>query len=77
MIKGSLKKKKQALRKFSETAKGWYWNIGKLHRKYTVKLYMLCTGVQKKMSFYQILISEMKRSGKGQNITLTWSELNS
>ena len=29
----------QALRKFSETAKGWYWNIDKLYRKYAVKLY--------------------------------------
>ena len=36
--KGSLHLK-QALRKFSETAKGWYWNMEKLHRKYAVKLY--------------------------------------
>ena len=27
-----------------------------------------------KMSFYQIMISEMKRSGQGQNITLTKSD---
>ena len=56
---------KQALRKFSETAKGWYWNIGKLHRKYTVKLYpnivlvhcctMLCTGVLYMLGLSQIM----------------------
>ena len=28
-------------------------------------------------SFYQIMISEMKRRGQGQNITLTKSNLNS
>ena len=28
-------------------------------------------------SFYQIMISEIKRSGQGQNITLTMSKLNS
>ena len=28
-FQGSLQKK-QALRKFSETAKGWYWNMEKL-----------------------------------------------
>ena len=36
-LKGQLTK--QALRKFSETAKGWYWNMKKLYRKYAVKLY--------------------------------------
>ena len=42
--------KKQALRKFSETAKGWYWNMGKLYKKYAVKL--------------EIMLSELKMSGK-------------
>ena len=41
---------KQALRKFSETAKGWYWNMGKLYKKYAVKL--------------EIMLSELKMSGK-------------
>ena len=41
---------KQALRKFSETAKGWYWNMGKLHKKYAVTL--------------EIMLSELKMSGK-------------
>ena len=35
------------------------------------------TQYRKKMLFYQIMISEMKRGGQGQNITLTRSELNS
>ena len=26
--------------KFSETAKGWYWNMEKLDRKYAVKLHI-------------------------------------
>ena len=30
---------KQALRKFSETAKGWYLKMEKLYRKYAVKLH--------------------------------------
>ena len=42
--------KKQALQKFSETAKGWYWNMGKLYKKYAVKL--------------EIMLSELKMSGK-------------
>ena len=65
----------QALRKFSETAKGWYWNMEKLYRKYAVKqypmilvvnLYILlvycCTMVQPKS--FEIMLSELKMSGK-------------
>ena len=47
---------KQALRKFSETAKGWYWNMGKLYKKYAVKL--------------EIMLSELKMSGKWQTFWL-------
>ena len=73
---------KQALRKFSETAKGWYWNIGKLNRKYTVKLYpnivlvhcctMLCTGVNIVLNRVFILnyVYELKMSGKCQTFCL-------
>ena len=35
----------QALWKFSETAKGWYWNMGKLYKEICCQTtYMLCTG---------------------------------
>ena len=47
---------KQALRKFSETAKGWYWNMGKLYKKYAVKL--------------EIMLSDLKMSGKWQTFWL-------
>ena len=46
----------QALWKFSETAKGWYWNMGKLYKKYAVKL--------------EIMLSELKMSGKWQTFWL-------
>ena len=51
-----LKYLKQALRKFSETAKGWYWNMGKLYKKYAVTL--------------EIMLSELKMSGKWQTFWL-------
>ena len=58
---------KQALRKFSETAKGWYWNMDKLHRKYAVKLYPMILVVNQYIlleSSFEIMLSELKMSGK-------------
>ena len=59
--------KKQALRKFSETAKGWYWNMEKLYRKYAVKLYPMILVVNQYIlleSSFEIMLSELKMSGK-------------
>ena len=58
---------KQALRKFSETAKGWYWNMEKLYRKYAVKLYPMILVVNQYIlleSSFEIMLSELKMSGK-------------
>ena len=57
----------QALRKFSETAKGWYWNIEKLYRKYAVKLYPMILVVNQYIlleSSFVIMLAEFKMSGK-------------
>ena len=58
---------KQALQKFSETAKGWYWNMEKLYRKYAVKLYSMILFVIQYIlleSSFEIMLSELKMSGK-------------
>ena len=58
---------KQALRKFSKTAKGWYWNMEKLYRKYTFKLYPMILVVNQYIlleSSFEMMLSELKMSGK-------------
>ena len=60
-------KMEQALRKFSETAKGWYWNMEKLYRNYAVKLYpMILVFNQYTLleSSFEIMLSELKMSEK-------------
>ena len=64
---------KQALWKFSETAKGWFWNMEKLYRKYAVKLYPMILVVNQYMlleSSFEIMLSELKMIGKWQTFWL-------
>ena len=58
---------KQAFQKFSETAKGWYWNMEKLYRKYAFKLYPMILVVNQYIlleSSFEMMLSELKMSGK-------------